>query len=425
MRAVAVIAACLLATTVAPADGLDPKDYPGLVWHAETLDGTEVSSHGADRSLNPASVVKVATTLWALRDLGAATRFETRFLIDGDLSRDGVLEGNLVVEGGGDPDFHLENAFHVAIRLRERGIERVTGALVVHQPFWLGWEGGAEKRLPDAADRANLMGVRLRSAFDPHRWPRSTQRAWRKFAAEHGIDRKDTPRIAIDGGVEIGEGPVTGRPLIVHRSKPAADVLRRFNCWSNNDIDRLEVELGTPDDLATLLHESWGDADAEGIRFATTSGLGENRMTPRQIVRLLRDLDRESRDRGLTPESVLPVAGCDPGTLENFFPTLNADPYAGAVVGKTGSLIHTDRGVAAFAGIARTTEGDIAFAAIYPRAGRRLHWARRMEERLVVALIDAAGGPRPETCPPEPPGPEDGAAVFDAGRDAVPVAAPR
>jgi hypothetical protein len=88
-------------------------------------------------------------------------------------------------------------------------------------------------------------------------------------------------------------------------------------------------------------------------------------------------------------------------------------------------LHYTDRGVSAFAGIARTTQGDIAFAAIYPRAGRRLHWARRMQERLVVDLIDAAGGPSPRACQAPPPGPEDGAAVFDAGRDAVPVAAPR
>jgi len=404
---------------------IDASDYPGLIWHAETLDGRVLSSRSADRAVNPASVVKVATTLWALRDLGPDARFETRFLVDGSVGEDGTLAGDLVVEGGADPDFHLENAFAVARRLNERGIAQVTGALVVHGPFWLGWEGGSEKRLADPDERARLMATRLRSALDPHRWPRTTQRAWREYAQEHGLDPARPPRVAVAGDALARPGPATGRPVLVHRSKTASAVLRRFNCWSNNDIERFEESLGPPEALAATLRGSWGETTADGVRLSSTSGLGENRMSPRQIVRLLRDLDRATRDAGLAPEAVLPVAGCDPGTLRAFFPTLNGDGFAGAVVGKTGTLVYTDRGVSAFAGIARTARGEFAFAAIYPKAGRRMHWARRMEERLVVDLIESAGGPAPRACPDPPLGPDDGAVVFDADRDPRPVATPR
>ena len=51
--------------------------------------------------------------------------------------------------------------------------------------------------------------------------------------------------------------------------------------------------------------------------------------------------------------------------------------------------------------------------------------ARRLQERLVVDLIEARGGPAPASCPAGPEGPADDARVLDADRDAVPVAAPR
>ena len=67
-------------------------------------------------------------------------------------------------------------------------------------------------------------------------------------------------------------------------------ILKRFNAYSNNDIERLGDPLGSPAELAGFLVERWG---AEGLPepyFATLSGLGKNRMTPRQVVGLLLDL---------------------------------------------------------------------------------------------------------------------------------------
>jgi hypothetical protein len=96
---------------------------------------------------------------------------------------------------------------------------------------------------------------------------------------------------------------------------------------------------------------------------------------------------------GLRIDAVLPVAGCDPGTLRNY-----DDLAAGAVVAKTGSLKRTDGGVAVLAGVARTVRGDRFFCVAAPRAGGRLRGARREQAAWLGRLFDRYGGARTEAC---------------------------
>ncbi|RMH60581.1 MAG: D-alanyl-D-alanine carboxypeptidase/D-alanyl-D-alanine-endopeptidase [Calditrichaeota bacterium] len=66
-------------------------------------DGTPLLELDADAALTPASVFKLLTTALALDKRGPDFRFETRLLYDGALTADGVLNGNLIIWGGGDP----------------------------------------------------------------------------------------------------------------------------------------------------------------------------------------------------------------------------------------------------------------------------------------------------------------------------------
>ena len=93
----------LLAATAATATAAD-RDR--MLFHAETLDGRVLASRGADTPFNPASLVKVGTSLWALESLGATHRYRTVFGVEGDWDKQtGRLAGSLVVQGWGDPDF--------------------------------------------------------------------------------------------------------------------------------------------------------------------------------------------------------------------------------------------------------------------------------------------------------------------------------
>jgi hypothetical protein len=253
------------------------------------------------------------------------------------------------------------------------------------------------------------MASRLRSALDRRRWDRATQRAWRELADRRQLPAATPPRVEVLGEFGPLEGAAEGRPLVVHRSKPLAVVLRRFNCYSNNDIERVAELRTSPDKIAAWLVERL-DLPARSVTFETASGLGTNRLTPRQIVRLLRELRATCARLGLDLATVLPVAGCDPGTLK-MFPRLNEGNFAASLVGKTGTLPYTDDGVSVLAGVASTAQGEFLFSVVMPHAGRKLHWARSQEEAWLIELIASHGGPKPGSCGEPLPLPDIGAEI--------------
>jgi D-alanyl-D-alanine carboxypeptidase/D-alanyl-D-alanine-endopeptidase (penicillin-binding protein 4) len=57
----------------------------------------------SDKSLVPASNMKLLTTAAALEVLGKDYRFKTTLAYDGEINSDGTLNGNIYVVGGGDP----------------------------------------------------------------------------------------------------------------------------------------------------------------------------------------------------------------------------------------------------------------------------------------------------------------------------------
>lgn len=372
-------------------------------------DGKPVDGQGADSTINPASVTKLATSLWALERLGPDHRFETRFASAGELDlSSGVLNGDLLVLGSGDPDFHVENAYLVARALNQAGLKTVRGRLLLNDAFWIGWEGGSERRETDREQRIALMASRLRDAIDPALWSRDTRRYLGEFVARREIEGQ-APRVVVQGSVGAHAGRGSHPVLLRHRSGPLRATLKRFNAYSNNDIERLGARLGTGTELAEFLAARW-ELPPATLKFESLSGLGKNRMTPRLVVRLLEDLGQTLRELDLRLEDVLPAVGCDPGTLTHF-PRLS-EKLAGALVAKTGTLVKTDGGVAVLAGVAHTARGPLLFCVAAPGSGRRLVQARDAQERWLLDLIGRHGGPRPHDCGAAVGYSDDGAQVL-------------
>jgi D-alanyl-D-alanine carboxypeptidase len=378
------------------------------IWHAEERAGRTVATHHADRAINPASVVKIATSLWALARLGPAHRFETEILTTADgPDDDGVLYGDLIVVGGADPDFHIENAFLVAEALRDSGVRHIEGDLVVNDAFWIGWERGSAGRDPNPGRRALAMGERLRSTLVVAHWDAGTKRAWQSFAGRHGRDVTRMPGVSLSGRVRRDPEVVGGLGLVTHRSRPVVEILRRFNIHSNNDIERFEGALGSPQAMSAWLARRWGEPMGAGLRFETTSGLGVNRMNLKQIVYLLEDLSTELAKHGLGPEAVLPVMNCEPSTLTKLFRSLASDHSADAMTGKTGTLTTTDGGISALAGYLGSGPGALGFVVAVPGCGSRLWEARAAIEDQVSALLATRKRPPLRPACPSPVGTSD------------------
>ena len=393
--AVAVLLAAAVISWFGAVAGAADSDR--LVFHAEAADGAVVWSRGADSQVNPASVVKLGTSAWALERLGARYRYETRIGVIGDLDRgSGTVAGALVVAGGGDPDLQPENAFLIAAELNRLGVRRVADGVVVLPPFDFGWDGGVDGRRVAERERQHRAGERLVAALDPGRWTTSLRHTWEAMADRRGLAVDAPPAVAVTGGVTVAPA-ADAHWLLVHRSSPLPLILRRFNVYSNNDIVRIAEPLGGAPGLAAFLRPRLSAPD---LRLATASGEEQNRMTPREAVRLVGLLAATTRSAGLEPRTVLPVLGCDPGPTRRMFPHFLAAERTGAVAVKSGTLSNTDGGVAVLAGLYTAADDrEIRFCVAAPRAGGALrHW-RALEQAWLEELIARTGGVRPGRCP--------------------------
>ncbi|NIQ13928.1 MAG: D-alanyl-D-alanine carboxypeptidase/D-alanyl-D-alanine-endopeptidase, partial [Candidatus Dadabacteria bacterium] len=57
-------------------------------------------------------------------------RWETHFHLDGKLKNE-TLNGNLVIEGGGDPFLVKETFWHILHTLQARGLKHINGDLLI------------------------------------------------------------------------------------------------------------------------------------------------------------------------------------------------------------------------------------------------------------------------------------------------------
>jgi D-alanyl-D-alanine carboxypeptidase/D-alanyl-D-alanine-endopeptidase (penicillin-binding protein 4) len=160
MKPGAILAAALVATSCAPTAAVAPPPSPLMTravfrasadslvndpmfrntnWGVLIVDpatGDTLYSHNAGRLFMPASNQKLLTSSTALAQLGADYRFATYFVSSAPIV-DGVLRGDLLVFGHGDPtmsDAMMGDAMKplraAADSLRARGVREIAGALV-------------------------------------------------------------------------------------------------------------------------------------------------------------------------------------------------------------------------------------------------------------------------------------------------------
>jgi D-alanyl-D-alanine carboxypeptidase/D-alanyl-D-alanine-endopeptidase (penicillin-binding protein 4) len=83
-----------------------------------------------DTPRSPASTIKTVTTFAALDMLGPVFTWQTRVWARGTLN-DGVLDGDLILQGGGDPYMTLERWWSFMQALRAAGLKSIRGDVVI------------------------------------------------------------------------------------------------------------------------------------------------------------------------------------------------------------------------------------------------------------------------------------------------------
>lgn len=398
------------------ARGEEPEKHGVLI---EALDGQRIlASHNADTAFNPASLVKLATTLVVLRKLGAGHRFETRVYTDGTTDASGTLRGKIYLAGN-DPTFGDAAAALIARELRARGITRATGGIVVAPGFSFNFNESPEEsakntaavmKLGEAkASASNKRGAarvedkkkKEREAAraqkgDARKQDKATRNGNAAGEAVEGNEtarRDDAPDSTRAGDSEspaVAEPPAT-QPLFVLRSHTLRDVLLYMNAHSSNFVaERVGALVGGAQGVERFLIDEL-KLPSERVKLSTTSGLEHNRLTPAGLLAVIRALNEEAKRQGLKLEDIMPVVSNDWGTLRH---RLKETPLAGTAVGKTGTLAHDDGGMASIAGVVYTQNAGMVVFAILDQ-GHTIWESRQLEEQLLAEVVTTQDVPVP------------------------------
>jgi serine-type D-Ala-D-Ala carboxypeptidase/endopeptidase (penicillin-binding protein 4) len=132
--------------------------------------GQELAELNPDLPLIPASTAKLATALVALDVLGPEHRYPTELLARGAIEA-GVLHGDLILRGGGDPALDVADLLELVVRLENRGVRYVDGRFLVDDSVLPHFSEIAPGQPPEAAYNPGIGALSL--AFN------RVQVAWR------------------------------------------------------------------------------------------------------------------------------------------------------------------------------------------------------------------------------------------------------
>ncbi len=332
---------------------------------------TLLANHQGTVPLSAASITKVATSLVALQQFGPEHQFITLISTNGTI-KDGVLTGDLIIQGSEDPLFVWEEAIALGNALNQKGIKRVTGSLIIVDKFYMNFELNPLK-----------SGELLKQALNSQIWPAVATAQYQTLPPN-----TPKPQIAIEGTVKVLPGLPSAVPLAKHYSLPLAELIKKMNQYSNNLMaDMLADTVGGAKTVAQKAAAATGVPAAE-IQLVNGSGLSEeNRISPRAACALFIALERYLQPYSMTVADVLTVVGKDKGILSER-------PLPKLAVIKSGTLDN----VSALGGALPTQKQQTVWFVIMNR-GVNVETFRTQQEVLLKSFLNEWGSV--QVAPPE------------------------
>ena len=389
---------CLLAVlavllSAAPAHALDAETVsgrlaaqaraagPGSGLYARSLtDGRVLVAVREDQARIPASVEKLFVTASALLRFGPEGQLQTRVVTDATVDDEGVLDGDAVLVGGGDPALTEAGLDSLAAAMRSAGVRRIRGGVVADDTAFDRRRGGPRTGFaPDGDIGGRLGALLLRRGFQPDPAAYVAQRFSKRLQA---------------AGIEVGRrGRVGGAPgdgaveLATLASPTVATLIRAINVPSDNFYAEMLLKAlgasfgggGSTFSGAQVVRDTLDDFGVRP-RIADGSGLSRaNRTTPRQVVRLLERMHAQEVEPTWT--SSLAVTGRT-GTVRR---RMRRTAAAGRCHVKTGTI----RAVSNLAGVCDTPAGPVAFA--WLMNGVYVPAAHAIQDRMTATLAAYTG----------------------------------
>ncbi len=320
-----------------------------------------MANHQGTIALPAASLTKVATSLVAFKTWGPDHQFETTVSATGPVVN-GVLQGDLVIGGGGDPMFVWEEAIALGNTLNKMGIKQVKGNLIITGNFAMNFQ-----RHP------LLAGQLLKQTLNSATWTRPENYIY-------SIMPKGTPKpaVVITGTVKLAAQANPQQNLLVrHRSIPLRQIIKEMNVFSNNEIAEMLADSVGGSTVVQSTAAKLARVPSNEIQLINGSGLGpENRISPRAICAMFMAMQREAAAKGLTLADLFPMSGFEHrGTLHGRHMPIGT-------VMKTGTL----KDVSALAGVMPTRDRGLVWFAIINR-GTNVSSFRTGQDQLLQNLV--------------------------------------
>ena len=323
--------------------------------------GWDVSASNLGTTPLPAaSLTKIATTLATIDKWGAKHQFPTNIYITGEING-GVVVGDLIVRGGGDPLFVWEEAIALGNALNQLGIREIQGNVLVTDKFYMNFES-----------ESLVAGELLQQALNKDLWISPITQQYLQMP----VGTKQ-PEIVISGEVKaIEQIPTNATLLIRHRSLPIAEILRQMNIYSNNKMAQMLTDLIGGANMLAKTSAKIAGFPATEIKLINGSGLGEeNQISPRAVCQMLMAIDRLLQPDDYSAIDLFPTAGRDiVGTVQN-----RGIPTGTAI--KTGTLDN----VSALAGVIPSDRHNVYFSII--NYGRPVEYLRQQQDSFLNELV--------------------------------------
>jgi D-alanyl-D-alanine carboxypeptidase/D-alanyl-D-alanine-endopeptidase (penicillin-binding protein 4) len=350
--------------------------------------GHMIAGLNVDTPRSPASTIKVVTTFASLDMLGPAYVWHTRAFVHGNI-KNGVLDGDLVLRGGGDPYMTLERWWSFAGSLRATGLKSIHGDIVVdNTAFSLPQDDPAEfdgrpnrsyNVVPDAL-MVNFQSVEFRVVpnEDMHRVDVVATPAPVNLVIENHIGLKSGRCRAAAGRVDFEVASASWDRVVFSGALSSTCAPRSF---ARVLLRPADYAFGT---FVTLWRELGGDFDG-GLRIEPTPGdaqayMNFDSLTLGEIVRLT-----NKYSSNLMARHLLLTLGED-----RFGPPATPDKGAAALAewSKQRGLPVQDVAIGNGSGLSRTTHISVMQLGTILAAAYHSRYAPEFMASLPLAGVD-------------------------------------